>query len=281
MKIAILSDIHGNATALKAVINDAKKFNINTYLLLGDYFDGGPQPIETYNIIRDMNCIAIKGNHDNDLNMHKKGYFSEWNNCCLYDSIKWTYRKLSKEMFAYIDSLPKQTSILLSNNKHARLAHGSPDNIVEGIIPNDGSGRLNELLSTIDESVLICGHTHTPYNTVIKDKYYINPGSVGQPHNILAEYVVLSTEQTKFKVVHRQVSYDINKVKKDFIKSGLLEEGGICAKMNLISIETGKCYYFAFKNYAKEYARKLGYIDEQDIPDEIWIEASKTWNWVI
>ena len=141
-------------------------------------------------------------------------------------------------------------------------------------------GRLNKVLSSINESVLMCGHTHNPFNIKIKEKYYINPGSVGQPKKRFAEYFVLVVDKEDLKTIQRPVPYDIEKVKIAFIKSGYLDEGGICAKMNILSLETGKSYFTPFKNYAREYARNVGF-NGKDIPKEILIEASESWDWIV
>ncbi len=61
----------------------------------------------------------------------------------------------------------------------------------------------------------------------------------------------------------------------------MLSDGGICAKLNLKTMKTGKIYYSIFKRYAREYAKKLGFVDAEDIPNGVWIKAYSEWSQII
>lgn len=64
MRIAIISDIHGNLTALQAVLADIKLQKVDDIICLGDIVTLGPQPKEVLNALKELNCVIIKGNHD-------------------------------------------------------------------------------------------------------------------------------------------------------------------------------------------------------------------------
>lgn len=281
MRLAVLSDIHGNAVALKAILEDCKKYNIDGYLLLGDYFDAGPQPLEVFDIINELDSTIIIGNHDIDLRLYKEGKMDIWNKSCLYDSVLWTYKKLDKNIFDFIDSYPIACTYTINGFTNICLAHGTPNSAYEGTSIQNDHMQLDKIFDGIDQNILICGHTHSP-GVISRGEYlYLNPGSAGQPHGKEAEYMIVDTDGIDIKHKHIKISYDIDEVILAYKMSGLLEEGGICAKMNMLGFETGKVYYFEFKKYTINYAKQLGIHDINEITDEMWLEASRKWDWIV
>jgi len=64
MKIALISDVHGHHTALRAVLDDIEREGVSEIVFLGDLATLGPQPRETVQLLRSLNCPCIMGNHD-------------------------------------------------------------------------------------------------------------------------------------------------------------------------------------------------------------------------
>lgn len=207
MKIAILSDIHSNYFALKSVINDFDKYNVNKIFILGDVFGYYPWALETFNLLEPFlkNSKCIKGNHD-DLLLQEVTPNPE--------PSYWKAAKLNEEQLInncqnaieWLKSLPISESFTMREYQ-IKLFHGTPDNPLFGrYYPSDFSNydwfpKRNE--------ILLLGHTHYPIKKILKNNSIIfNPGSVGQPRdgNPMPSWGLLDTETVKFN--HVRTNYN-------------------------------------------------------------------------
>ena len=181
-KIAIISDIHGNLEALKSVLDDIKKRNIDKIYCLGDIIAKGSHPQECVDLIR-KNCqIIIKGNCDeyftSDIDLSNKSEEE-------INRINWNKSKINKETAKFLNNLPFCHEFYMSG-RLIRLIHAHPQKINKFAGNIDKLERLYELLLPSDNTVskekadiLIYGHIHTPYLQKIYNRFIINTGSVG------------------------------------------------------------------------------------------------------
>ena len=221
MKIAILSDIHGNLEALKSVIRDAKGRGVDKFICLGDIVGYGPEPVECLALIRSMNCPVIKGNHDQDASTNRP---LDHLHPDAIASLEWTRSQLSTPNREWLSKLPYSKRV-----GRFLISHASPNrpNLWEYI--NDVQIAHRNLL-TQTASLCFIGHTHIPTTfelfknetreitiSAVKfrsdAKYICNVGSVGQSRDgsILASYVIYDT--AKHSVQRMRVAYDIEKTK--------------------------------------------------------------------
>lgn len=223
MKIAVLSDIHGNIDALKAVIDDVRAKEIDKVVLLGDLAFSGPFPKETLDYIREnlSDSTIIQGNTDE---MIVKA-FSDANyphipkNKTMANALIYSQKVLSNEDKEFLANLPEQHSEEIDGLK-LLFVHGSPRRNDEGITQKLKYSELEEIFEGVDANIIFCGHTHFPIIHQVGKKTVVNVGSVGRPfgENPRAVYVMLDlTEiaQRKFDLEHRYVKYDHNKVADD------------------------------------------------------------------
>jgi len=207
MKIAVLSDIHSNTQALKAVLGDCQKQHIDEYWLLGDHVDYCAGTVETVKILSDLKAkYIISGNHD----------------ACLFDenvrssdtphgikSFEYTKKIVSKhkvvsdwlKTFAHIP-------MLHISDKKTLLVHGTPFDPYWGkFTPGDDIGAMFSEMERLDVQIMLTGHSHKSYLLTQNGRKIINPGSVGQPRNgdSGAQYVILEDDSVTFK----SVPYDI------------------------------------------------------------------------
>ena len=125
MRIAFISDIHGNFTALQAVLNDIKLQNIDEIICLGDTVSLGPQPREVLETLRELKCVIIKGNHDSailDPEEAEKFEITEH----LIPDLYWCREKLTKEDLDFIESFKSTHEINLPNGVNILCFHWSP-----------------------------------------------------------------------------------------------------------------------------------------------------------
>ena len=183
MRIAFISDIHGNYDAFKAVLKDIKKLKVDKVYCLGDIVNYYYEPHKCINILIKKKIKSIKGNHENILfetldNNKKKNYYSK-----IYGhSINVNIEKLKRKHIIFLKKLKKRIIIKIKDIKII-LAHGSPWSLNTYIYPNF-KNKIKNSLRKYRADYIFLGHTHIPMNIKINKKTsIINPGSVGQPRN--------------------------------------------------------------------------------------------------
>lgn len=228
MKIAVISDIHGNIDALKAVEKDIKKEGCEKIFVLGDYAMAGAEPSLVINWFiekkYDNNYKMIQGNTD----LMIANYSSE-----LYESLKEkapimaealknNILEISEEQKNFLKNLPTQIELIESGVKFL-LVHGSPRRNNEDISPNLKLEQIEEMLENVDADVILCGHTHLPcgYQTT-KKQTVVNVGSVGRPFTENAKpcYLKITLDNGKTLFEHRYVDYDNKKASKRILEKG-------------------------------------------------------------
>lgn len=216
--VAVISDIHGNLDALKAVVADARRSGIDVFLNAGDAVGFGPNPKQVIQAIRSARFLNVIGNVD--LEVLEKGL---QNPRAEKNSImQFTFRELAPSDLAYLHSLPKELRLEICGRK-ILLTHGTPDSVDEHIYPNTPSKRLKEIASKANAEAIITGHSHIQMNRNVGGVTFVNPGSVGRPADggYRAEYAVLRFNP--FSVEFRRVNYDVEAVANGIRKMGLPE----------------------------------------------------------
>ena len=235
MKVAFISDMHGNLEALSTVIRDIdNNSDINFICCTGDVVGYYPHPLECIDIVRKQCKHAIKGNHDEvvtDKNFDKQ---KSWFNPIAAAALTWTREKLIKAdsatYFSYLESLPVSKEILIEDKK-VLLAHGTPEDKWEYFLypfwldkpPPDQKITLGKWLKKWD--LVVIGHTHQPFIYKYRKKVVLNPGSVGQPRdgNPKASYAVVDINTSKIQAEIIRLEYDIKETCKALIQAGLHE----------------------------------------------------------
>lgn len=233
--IAIISDIHSNLEAFRAVLEDIMNRDITRIICLGDLVGYGPNPREVLELSMDFETTIV-GNHDDAVVRQPKRF-----NMRALMAIEWTKKQLnsnvppetSRRWLNFLDKLPDRANLTVGESEML-LVHGSPrDPIGEYVFPRDilHTGKLQDIFSRFDRICLI-GHSHVPgvytediafhhpdelpQSVYVFDgrKTLINVGSVGQPRdgNPKAGYVTLTDEGDA--VVFRRVPYDYEQTRR-------------------------------------------------------------------
>lgn len=225
MKLAIISDIHSNAAALKAVLEDIKNRNVDLTICLGDLVGYCTYPNDVIDMIRKYNIPTIMGNYDdavgNELMLCGCDYPDPKDAENAGISLSWTIDNVTDDNKRYLRNLPKEM-ILKFEGKTISFVHGSPRKINEYLKEN--TKEADEVMSKLQEDILACGHTHLPYYKAYGDKMLINCGSVGKPKTGKPEanYVILEIEpSTNVNVEIINVTYDFETVAKAIEEKGL------------------------------------------------------------
>jgi hypothetical protein len=140
---------------------------------------------------------------------------------------------------------------------------------------------LAQTLAAVDEPVLVCGHTHIPWQQAHDGRLALNPGSVGAPINgdPRAQYALLEWTAGGWQVEQRAVPYDLDRVRAAYARSGLLEQGGGFARAYLCNVETGCNAPWFLVQHAYALAREASVEHSGTVPDDIWNRAVETFDW--
>jgi predicted phosphodiesterase/SAM-dependent methyltransferase len=236
MIYAVISDIHGNYPALKAVIGAAKAKVAEAFLLLGDYIRDTPTLNEVVDTIRTLpNCTAILGNGDIgvvSLDKTKPEY-------CEFEQMLpnfWTYKNLSEQNLNYLKSLPESADIELPGGKIVHLSHSislihhkprlavfhsgdyarkmerSSFTIEEGMrdMQNTAEEYSDEVAEYLGD-ICLFGHNHLQYSGSVAGKILLNPGSCGMPsyYDIRAPYALMNYTGDIVEIQLHRVEYDV------------------------------------------------------------------------
>lgn len=234
-RIGVISDVHSNVVALKAVLNEFEKRKIDKIICCGDIIGIGPYVDETMQLIMQNQdkIIAVRGNHEQYLIKGLPKEVHDDKRGMDLDEIKnhrWVHSKISEEAKQYICQLPLSREIKIEN-KRIHIVH----------YPIDEKGRykkhikkatlqeVQKLFEGIDADIFLYGHTHCNCINIDKEKCFINPGTLGCPMatnianaGILTIDNEVSYEQLKVEYNVEEVINKIESIKFPFYK-GILK----------------------------------------------------------
>lgn len=219
MRIAVVSDIHGNRTAFEAVLNDLRETSPDLILHGGDVADGGSSPIEIVDQIRALGWQGVVGNTDEML--YRPESLAEFAArrppqlqpmfAMIEEMAAFTRDALGEDRLAWFSKLPK------SQVHHpVALVHATPDSPWRSIMQDNPE--LEETYPTLNQPIVVYGHIHKPYIRKLNKFTIANSGSVGLPHDgdHRASYLLIDGSVPKI----RRVEYDLDNELKALSTSG-------------------------------------------------------------
>ena len=306
MKYAIISDIHGNIHAFKAVLADALQQGVDKFLLLGDYAASFPYGNDVVDLIKSLTpSITIRGNGEDYL-INLLGCDPNQLTNEQFKPIYWAYRSLSLENMEFLSKLPQALTVTDGDTK-IHLSHQMDLYFRTPQIDYFHSNNLRQMMKTttlsheeylakaraallacpealaeiegMSKGVYLCGHNHLQFYMECDGKLFINPGSCGEPldRDTRAPYTILTLNKTGWQVNERRVVYDLDAVNEGLKSSGYAAYAPVWAKIMELELCTAKDYFMAFVLHVEESAKKLG-STEFPANDEVWKFAVSTWD---
>jgi putative phosphoesterase len=208
MKVLIVSDIHSNWAALRAVL--LAEPNIDATICLGDLINFGPRPCECVAWAKELSPsgISVQGNHDLAVGTNADPHCSFFYAKLAAATQTFTEKLLTPESKRFLAELKPSTSFHLGE-ANCFACHATPKDRLYGFLPPDAVPALweQEVALIQNPDFLFCGHTHLPMKERIGRTLIVNPGSVGLPSdgNSRAAYAVWEDSQ----VTLCRVAYDI------------------------------------------------------------------------
>ena len=281
MRIAVLADIHGSLPSLEVVLNSIHRQPVDGLLVAGD-MTCGPNSTGVLRRLQAENAWMVLGNNEGYLLRFDSGQAPDWWFTSHQWALnRWVYQTMDQTSLALLRSLPEQRVIDLPGTAPIRMFHGSLRNTGELLDPILHPAPLADAFARSSEAVLICGHSHLPWQVRRDGRLAFNPGAVLFPCNgdLGAQYAILTWTKAGWEVEHHSVPYDRSLVRAAFEASGLLHAGGSLARAFLLSIETGRDVAMDFLTYAYRKAAEAGYPDCEYVPDGIWDAAAASFDW--
>lgn len=210
MKYLVISDIHGNLTALKTVLN-AEKYD--SVIVLGDVVDYGPDPLDCLNLLQDIKPeIWIRGNHDEAVarNVDCGCSMPYLYHLSVQSRKNITFKELDENSRKILGTKPIEVVV----GKFSMLCvHGSPRNPLYEYFTEASEDLLrNQEGKFIEQEIVLVGHTHIQRTFKINHHVVVNPGSIGQPRDgdSRAAYAIIDPEEMMFEL--RRIKYDVDEV---------------------------------------------------------------------
>lgn len=228
MRIVVLSDVHGNASALETVLEDLKKTSYDHIVCNGDMIQSGAQPHETVQLLREMKCSIVKGNSDAWLmtGVETDAHLISEERRKKLDIVRaWSLSKLDDEDRAFINAFQPTITVDLGHGRNLLAFHGSPISFDQFLLPSTPEDEFQEILKPYANSILTGGHMHLQYTRRLRDSqnFFFNPGSVGvaynheqsNPNGLLdpwAEYAILTAQKANVQLEFVRVPLDMEKM---------------------------------------------------------------------
>jgi len=179
LRVALVSDIHANAVALRAVLESARQQGADELICLGDVATLGVAPAEVVQQLRDLGCRCIRGNHEDYL-LDPDLRDAHVGSSIVRESIDWARERLSQDDLAFLRAFEPSIELRVAETE-VLLFHGSPLSNTVDLLAETSADELDAQLGERRAAVMAGGHTHLQMLRQHRGTLLVNPGSVGAP----------------------------------------------------------------------------------------------------
>jgi predicted phosphodiesterase len=218
MRVALLSDMHGNAVAFRAALADVERHDVDLIVSLGDVAQGGPQPKECVELLRELGCPCVFGNSDDflvTLDFGAEPVEDEEHRQRLLDTADWSREQLGEEGLAFLQGF--QPTV---RRGEVLCCHATPSSNEDVILPDTDRAELERALANVETAAVAAGHVHLQWLRRVNGKLWFCVGSVGlvyeqrQPPDPVpflpwSEYAIVSDD---LEVSFRRIPFDVEEL---------------------------------------------------------------------
>ena len=222
MRAAFLSDIHGNAIALEAVLKDIQKQRVDKLFVLGDLCFRGPDPKKALELIKGLDAPVIKGNADEWIVRGiQQGEVPDSAYDIMTKERNWAVQRLTAEDLDYLKNLPTEIKDQWTEGVTFHAFHATPNSLFKNILPDSDEETLKTNLCVEPADLYLYGHIHKAYVKYVDGKTIVNLGSVGLPFDgvTCASYAIVEAEGQRLRVSIEKVPYALDKVIEQYQES--------------------------------------------------------------
>jgi putative phosphoesterase len=216
LRVAIVSDIHGNIVGLEACLKDlATQGGADEIVAAGDLCMDGPKPKVVLRRLEEIGARCVRGNTDR--------YIAEGDDDPDDESmIRWQREQIGAAWTRRLDTFPTEFRVGPAGNT-LLVTHANPKNDEEHVWPDAADDQLERLFGDIDAQAFAFGHLHLPFVRMWRGKLLTCVASAGLPKDgdPRAHYVILTERSGGWEVKSRRVPFDVEKVARQLVKSGI------------------------------------------------------------
>jgi putative phosphoesterase len=206
MRVAAVYDIHGNLPALEAVLQDIRRAEADLVVVGGDVLPG-PMPCETIARLLEIEVPVrfIQGNGDREVLAHRAGTETGALPESVREILRWVARELQPEHERLLAGWPQTLTLEIPGLGEVLFCHATPRSDTEIFTRLTPEHRVLSAFEGLDVPVVVCGHTHMPFDRTIGGLRVLNAGSVGMPYGEAgADWLLLGPD-----LQFRHTSYDL------------------------------------------------------------------------
>ena len=279
MKIAVLSDIHGNYAAFETCVEYALAQDIHTFFFLGDYVAEFPYPQRTMEMLYDMRqkyeCYFIRGN--------KEDYWLDrrYNPNCVWKNgnhtvgaMEYTYQNITEHDLAFYQELSICMEVHFEGAETLMLCHGSPERNNQKMLMEDAETK--RIMEECTCKYILCGHTHGQMTIEHAGKVLWNPGAVGVPKQSggKTQFMILHQRDTEWEPEFISLEYEKEEILREMQECGLEQRAPYWTQVTRHLLRAGenthsRALFYAMDLDAAENGSTIWY----NVPDKYWIKA--------
>lgn len=216
-RLAALSDLHGNAAALEAVLKDIARERPDAVLIAGDLVVNGPEPAMVVDVLRALpaaTTLVVQGNTDVAAADFDYGAAYPWMNDGVPDAIvaaaEWAHDALGEDRVDWLRRLPSERRWRAQDDTLVLVCHASPGSQTAGFDKELDPSVTLERVSRTDARVIVCGHTHQPEIRDLGWKLIVNAGSAGYVFDgdPTASWALIDIEDGEVRAEIRRTEFD-------------------------------------------------------------------------
>ena len=170
-KVAVIADVHGNAPAFRAVLDEIEREQVDLIVSCGD-LTWGPLPEETYELARVLNARFVRGNADRAV---LEGVSES-------EREQWMQEHHTDELREFLAGFEENVVVEIDGLGAVRFCHGSPRSDEECVTPETPEDRVRDFSAPVDERVIVTAHVHIQFDREVAGIRSVNAGSVGLPY---------------------------------------------------------------------------------------------------
>lgn len=281
MRIAVLSDIHGNYIALEGCVEYARYKGVQAFVFLGDYVGELAYPQRTMEILESLKetypCYFVKGNKEDYWLKYERDGEKGWKeNDSTTGSLYYTYHNLTERDLSFFQLLSHKAELSFDGLPKITICHGSPNQANEKMLPSNQ--KTFDIMEKDNNSFILCGHTHVQGVIEHNGKVVLNPGAVGVPLHSSgkSQFMILTGTMETWEHEFVSLDYDVEQIISDLKASGLSAKAPSWCKVSEHLLRTGELSHGTVLAKAMELCKEeLGECNWPAIPETYWEQAVK------
>ena len=219
MRVLIVSDLHANLEAIRALPSDFDRLWV-----LGDLVNYGPNPAEVIDFVRENAAMVVRGNHDHSVGFDEDPRCSPRFRAMAEETRRYTHSVLNDEQRRYLRNLPLKATVA-AEGIHFLMCHAVPsDPLFEYRREESPLWLADEVGPAI--KIELVGHTHIPFRRSLETRSVVNPGSVGQPKHGRTEacYAIWQDGKLSLGSAAYEVEQTVEKLRRLSLSAAVFED---------------------------------------------------------